>query len=75
MNEQIFELLAQARNQPVDVVKRAPYGSCILTPAQLEKYTELVVQQCAGVADKHEPLNTWTKRYSTLIKEHFGVEL
>jgi hypothetical protein len=75
MNEQIFELLAQARNQPVDVVKRAPYGSCILTPAQLEKYTKLVVQQCAGVADKHEPLNTWTKRYSTLIKEHFGVEL
>jgi hypothetical protein len=75
MNEQMFELLAQARDQPVDVVKRAPYGSCILTPAQLEKYTKLIVQQCAGVADKHEPLNTWTKRYSTLIKEHFGVEL
>jgi hypothetical protein len=73
MKEQMFELLAQARDQPVDVVKRAPYGSCILTPAQLEQYTKLVVQKCAGVADEHEPLNTWTKRYSTLIKEHFGV--
>ena len=73
MNELMYELLAQARDQSVDVVKRAPYGSCILTPAQLEKYTKLVVQQCAGVADEHEPLNTWTKRYSTLIKEHFGA--
>lgn len=73
MNDQMFELLAQARDQPVDVVKRWPHGSAILTPAQLEKYTKLIVQQCAGVADEHEPLNTWTKRYSTLIKEHFGV--
>jgi hypothetical protein len=74
MNELMYELLAQARGQSVDVVKQAPYGSAILTPTQLEKYTQLVVQKCAGVADKHEPLNTWTKRYSTLIKEHFGVK-
>jgi hypothetical protein len=53
MNERMFELLAQARDQPVDVVKRAPYGSCILTPAQLEKYTKLIVQECANVSKQH----------------------
>ena len=53
MNQRMFELLAQARNQPVDVVKRAPYGSCILTPAQLEKYTKLIVQECANVSKEH----------------------
>jgi len=49
MNDRMFELLAQARNQPVDVVKRAPHGSAILTPEQLEKYTELVMQECAEI--------------------------
>ena len=53
MNKRMYELLAQARNQPVDVVKRAPYGSCILTPAQLEKYTKLIVQECANVSKEH----------------------
>jgi hypothetical protein len=53
MNERMFELLAQARDQSVDVVKRAPYGSCILTPAQLEKYTKLIVQECAKVSKEH----------------------
>jgi len=53
MNERMFELLAQSRDQPVDVVKRAPYGSCILTPAQLEKYTKLIVQECANVSKEH----------------------
>jgi hypothetical protein len=53
MNERMYELLAQTRNQPVDVVKRAPYGSCILTPAQLEKYTKLIVQECANVSKEH----------------------
>jgi hypothetical protein len=53
MNERMFELLAQARDQPVDVVKRAPYGSCILTPVQLEKYTKLIVQECANVSKEH----------------------
>ena len=53
MNDRMFELLAQARDQPVDVVKRAPYGSCILTPEQLVKYTQLVVQECATITKQH----------------------
>jgi hypothetical protein len=53
MNDRMFELLAEAREQPVDVVKRAPHGSCILTPAQLEKYTKLIVQECAKISKQH----------------------
>ena len=53
MNERMYELLAQDRNQPVDVVKRAPHGSALLTPVQLEKYTELVVQECAEITKQH----------------------
>ena len=53
MNERMYELLAQARDQPVDVVLGAPHGSCILTPAQLEKYTKLVVEECAKVTKQH----------------------
>ena len=53
MNERMFELLAQARNQPVDVVMAAPYGSAMLTPAQLEKYTKLVIEECAKITKQH----------------------
>jgi len=53
MNDRMFELLAEAREQPVDVVKQAPHGSCILTPAQLEKYTKLIVQECAKISKQH----------------------
>ena len=70
----MYKLLAEARNQPVDIVKEAPHGSAILTPVQLAEYTKLIISECARVADAHEPLNTWTKRYSTLIQEHFGVK-
>jgi hypothetical protein len=49
----MFELLAQARNQPLDVVKNAPYGSAMLTPAQLETYTKLVIEECAKITKEH----------------------
>jgi hypothetical protein len=53
MNERMFELLAQARDLPVDTVKAAPFGSCLLTPAQLAKYTQLVIQEGAAVTKQH----------------------
>jgi len=53
MNDRMFALLAQARNQPVDVVKAAPYGSALLTPAQLATYTKLVIEECAKITKQH----------------------
>ena len=37
--------------------------------AVLEKFAELVVRECADIADKAEPFLS-----SDLIKQHFGVE-
>ena len=45
-----------------------------INPDMQQRFAELIIQECVQVLDSHEPLNTWTKRYSTLVKEHFGVE-
>jgi hypothetical protein len=49
----MFELLAQIHDLPIGVVKQAPHGSCLLTPEQLAKYTQLVVQECATINKQH----------------------
>ena len=53
MNKRIYELLAQARNQPVDIVERWPHGSAILTPTQLEKFAALIVEECDRLNKKN----------------------
>jgi len=40
-----------------------------LLPAQLNKFAEMIVRECAGVADQAEPY-----RSSDLILKHFGVD-
>ena len=61
MNELIKKLAEQARIQ-------------MCSDARLQEFAELIINECTTVVDKHEPFNTWNKRYSTLIKEHFGIE-
>jgi len=65
MNERIRELAEQAE-----------YYAEYTTPQGLEwfntfkeKFAELIVQKCAGIADKAEPYKA-----SDLIKKHFGVK-
>ena len=38
-------------------------------PTKLEKFAELIVRECAYIADKAEPYKA-----NDLIKQHFGVE-
>lgn len=68
MNERIKELEKQCWSHRVD-------GT--LVDGQLhfdtQKFAELIVKECANVVDQHEPLNTWTQRYSQIIKNHFNV--
>jgi len=40
-----------------------------LKMARFEKFAELIVKECAKIADKAEPYKA-----SDLIKKHFGVE-
>jgi len=45
-------------------------GLTVFDNDELEKFAELIVKECAEIADKAEPYKA-----SDLIKQHFGVEL
>ena len=66
MNERIKELDREA-----GLLAYNPEGP----PTKLEKFAELIVEECARVADESLNIITmkpeWPSKY---IKEHFGVE-
>jgi hypothetical protein len=69
MNQRIRQLAEQAE---IDYdlrpdIARAPVW--IGTDEELEKFAELIVAECAGIAETAEPYQS-----SDLIKQHFGVE-
>jgi hypothetical protein len=57
MNERIKELAEQAELH------------LELQSLKVEKFAELIVKECAGIAETAEPYQS-----SDLIKQHFGVE-
>ena len=80
MNERIRELAEQA-----NITIRGHYDESGSTPLELEKFAELIVQECADVITDNDSakdcgtlmMDSYAKgmRYSAhLIKEHFGVE-
>ena len=74
MNERLTEIYRSCR--PAEALKsQDTYESAnVLMGSEVEKFALLIIEECASIIDKEEPLNTWTKRYSTLIKEHFRIE-
>ena len=62
MNERIRQLADEAGMNIVDD-KFSTYGKFA------EKFAELIVRECAEIADTAEPFLS-----SDLIKQHFGVE-
>ena len=56
MNPRVKELAEQA-------------GGVVLAGSEIQKFAELIVRECAEIADKAEPYKA-----SDLIKQHFGVE-
>ena len=65
MNERIKELAIEANMIASEPNGFDPTG---LTKSQ-QKFAELIVKECAGIADKAEPYKA-----NDLIKQHFGVE-
>jgi len=68
MNEKIKQLANQARvlaDQFQEQWKAGPSDEEFFQ----EKFAELIVKECAGIADKAEPYKA-----NDLIKKHFGVE-
>ena len=74
MNQRIRKLVKQAgghismRNLASNPVQQIE--TVELWDDRIEKFAELIVRECAEVADKAEPYQT-----SDLILKHFGVEL
>ena len=67
MNERIKELLEQATADIKD-----EYGHWINSELDEEKFAELIVRECADIADQHTLDGNWD--IAKLIKRHFGVE-
>ena len=72
MNERIKELARQAdfcmwADEPWNPGDVIDWGARY--DKELEKFAELIVKQCADIAETAEPYKS-----SDLIKQHFGVE-
>lgn len=66
MNERINELAKQAERT---VGGTFTFNGGEVSIVDLEKFAELIVRECAGIAETAEPYQS-----SDLIKKHFGVE-
>ena len=64
MNDRIKELAEQAKNS----IPKDSLGVTEWIAAYNQKFAELIVRECAEIADKAE-----TYKVSDLIKQYFGV--
>lgn len=62
MNERIKALMLEAGYAAPDIAPRA------------QKLVELIVKECANLANKAENSETWIAPAGDMIKENFGVE-
>jgi len=75
MNERIRQLADEAEAQYCDLGDASCFKrlglveAVVFKPEDLEKFAELIVKECADIADKAEPYKA-----NDLIRKHFGVE-
>lgn len=76
MNEKIKSFAIECAGQKEWDFPKDP-ESYTFTPDELKKFAELIVKQCAQLADDcpDDYLRQPYKYPSTYIKEHFGVKL
>jgi hypothetical protein len=71
MNERVKQLALQALKHP----DNDNDGLTVFDNAELEKFAELIVRECADVANQHMEHNEGTDyNVGGKIKQHFGVE-
>lgn len=74
MNQQIYDLVGQAKFMAEEELNRKISYNAELK-AFAEKFAELIVQECADVANQHMEHNEGTDyNVGGKIKQHFGVE-
>jgi hypothetical protein len=69
MNEKFRLLALEAKMGTADFDAGSYY---VATPAMMQQFCKLIVQECAKVAD--EPTSEPHSSYGLKIKKHFGVE-
>ena len=80
MNKRINQLRLEAgisrlHDEPKFMVAVSKEGTVIEPLDGLEKFAELIVRECAGIACEHMELNEGTDyNIGSKIKQHFGVE-
>ena len=70
MNERIRELAEQARDYVADAIELG-FPQDQIDDIRDEKFAELIVRECAGVALMSNGNNLYV---CELIKQHFGIE-
>jgi len=75
MNEQIEKLLIEASDKE-KVNPITPDGEwVILTPKELQSFSELIVRECLSVVDRFKfKMDAGADNVTVAIKEHFGVK-
>ena len=68
MNERIRELIDQATNRGVEYLAGNDGHPTPTIYFDKEKFAELIIKECAGVAADHDALDIYEE-----IREHFGV--
>ena len=77
MNEKIKEL-AKSVDAVFDVIAMGRHDGVLFTETELERFAELIIQECAKVADIERPTSAGcgyiTYTVGERIKQHFGVK-
>lgn len=76
MNERIFELAGEAGLKVESRMTNPPKPFQILgSMEEFEKFAELIVGECAEIADNADATREKWQSIGKFVKEHFGVEL
>ena len=70
MNEQIRQLVLQAKIGTADFDAGSYY---VATPDRMQKFAELIVKECAGLAEDGFDNELDGQEICDRIKQHFGV--
>ena len=77
MNENIKQLQNTAGIQVVRTLMRGDENTevkLMLTQTQLDRFAELLIKECAEVADNADATREKWQSIGKFVKEHFGVE-
>jgi hypothetical protein len=74
MNERIFQLAKQAQIKFEAHLQHLGIDTAVITPADLEKFTELIVRECAEIADNADATREKWQSIGKFVREHFGVK-